>query len=88
VPPQFVEKPSQRASGNNAHIGTISCSQYGYNPLFAAGRVAHISLLWETVNLNSPPFLPEGEKENSPGWSAAQSGECPPNNVVRPVGVL
>ena len=20
------------------------------------------------------------------GWSAAQSGECPPNNVVRPVG--
>jgi hypothetical protein len=44
--------------------------------------------MWETINLNSLPFLPEGGKENSPGWSVAQSGECPPNNVVRPVGAL
>jgi len=53
-----------------------------------AGGPHLASEMWETINLNSLPFLPEGEKENSPGWSAAQSGECPPNNVVRPVGVL
>src|ERR1035437_2820699 len=31
---QLVEKPSQRASGNHAHTDTVSCSQYGYNPIF------------------------------------------------------
>src|ERR1035437_6611054 len=50
---QLVEKPSQRASGNNAHTDTVSCSQYGYKPVFYA--VCPISFCalcegWETKN--------------------------------------
>jgi hypothetical protein len=40
------------------------------------------------MNLNSLPFLPEGGRDNSPGWSLpwrTQSGDCPPTKVVRPV---
>jgi len=36
--------------------------------------------------VTDPASLPEGEGENSPGWSAAQSGESVPIEFARPVG--
>src|ERR1039458_612109 len=35
---QPVEEPGQRASGNNTHTRTISCSQYGYKEILPTGR--------------------------------------------------
>jgi hypothetical protein len=35
--------------------------------------------MWETKNLNSLPFLPEGGSENSPGWNP---GSAYPNNSL------
>src|ERR1035441_3472898 len=41
VPLQLVEKPSQRASGDDAHTDTVSCSQDGYKPVFSAVPHSH-----------------------------------------------
>ena len=41
------------------------------------------------MHFNEPtPILPEGGKENSPGWSEAQPWECIHNMISSPVGAL